>query len=105
MAAKKGKREEERESELIDKVVEMLRREVDGVRYRRMHQPSSATYHGRWGPHTIEEPLYREVGIRNVDRPAAEASKGRTETDASPLQSTAGSSAMDTVCLEWGVKI
>lgn len=110
MAAKKGKREEKGQSELIDKVVGMLRREVDetlgpdasyeqrrdfeaelmrkilwkrededlkesatdavevevdGVRYRRMQQPSSATYHGRWGPHTIEEPLYREVGIRN----------------------------------------
>lgn len=39
--------------------------EVDGKRYTRLQQRSSATYHGRWGPHMIEEPLYREVGVRN----------------------------------------
>ena len=39
--------------------------EVDGCRYRRLDQPSSATYHGRWGTHHIEEPLYRKVGMRN----------------------------------------
>jgi len=39
--------------------------EVEGRRYRRMEQPSSATYFGRWGPHTIEEALYREVGVHN----------------------------------------
>lgn len=109
MAGKK-KREEQDDNELVDKLVEMLRREVDetlgpdatyeqrrdleaelmrkvlwkrededlkesatdasevefdGARYRRMKQRSSATYHGRWGPHTVEEALYREVGIRN----------------------------------------
>lgn len=38
--------------------------EEDGA-YRRLAQPSSATYFGRWGPHAIEEPLYRKVGERN----------------------------------------
>lgn len=39
--------------------------EVDGREYGRLSQPSSATYHGRWGPHRIEEALYRERGVRN----------------------------------------
>jgi len=110
MAATKKKRKEDEDTELVSKIVDMLRREVDetlgpdatyeqrrdleadlmrkvlwkrededlkssatdaeeveldGTRYRRMQQRSSATYHGRWGPHTVEEPLYREVGIRN----------------------------------------
>lgn len=39
--------------------------EVDGRQYRRLDQPSSATYHGRWGDHHVEEALYRQVGVRN----------------------------------------
>lgn len=39
--------------------------EVEGRRYRRLEQASSATYHSRWGSHPIEEPLYREVGVHN----------------------------------------
>jgi hypothetical protein len=39
--------------------------EVDGCRYRRLDQPSSSTYHSRWGDHHVEEPLYRKVGVRN----------------------------------------
>lgn len=39
--------------------------EVEGRRYRRLEQASSATYHSRWGSHEIEEPLYREVGVHN----------------------------------------
>lgn len=39
--------------------------DVDGRTYRRLEQRSSATYQGRWGPHVIEEALYREVGVRN----------------------------------------
>jgi hypothetical protein len=39
--------------------------EVDGCRYRRLDQNSSATYHGRWGDHHIEEALYRKVGVHN----------------------------------------
>src|SRR5262249_31727052 len=39
--------------------------EVEGRRYRRLDQASSATYYGRWGNHPIEEALYREVGVHN----------------------------------------
>jgi len=39
--------------------------EVEGRRYSRLEQASSATYYGRWGSHPIEEALYREVGIHN----------------------------------------
>lgn len=39
--------------------------EVDGRRFRRLDQASSATYYGRYGSHPIEEALYREVGIHN----------------------------------------
>jgi len=39
--------------------------EVGGQLYRRLEQPSSATYHGCWGPHVVEEPLYRLVGQHN----------------------------------------
>lgn len=38
--------------------------EEDG-RWRRLEQPSSATYFGRWGPHKIAEPLYRKMGVHN----------------------------------------
>lgn len=37
--------------------------EVDGKIYRRLSQPSSATYHGLWGTHVVAEPLYRDVAI------------------------------------------
>lgn len=39
--------------------------EIDGRRYRKLEQPSSAVYYGRWGPHEMEEPLYREIGVHN----------------------------------------
>lgn len=39
--------------------------DIGGTRYRRMDQPSSAIYHGRWGRHEIVEPLYRAVGVHN----------------------------------------
>ncbi len=39
--------------------------EIEGKRYQRLKQPSSATYYGRWGSYQIEESLYREVGVRN----------------------------------------
>jgi len=38
---------------------------VDGEPYSRLGQPSSAVYHGRWGAHEVEEPLYRREGVRN----------------------------------------
>jgi len=39
--------------------------DIDGTRYRRLEQDSSATYFGPWGSHEIAEPLYREVGVHN----------------------------------------
>ncbi len=39
--------------------------QINGKAYKRLEQPSSATYYGRWGQHFVEEPLYREVGVRN----------------------------------------
>jgi hypothetical protein len=38
---------------------------IDGRQYRRLSQPSSAVYSGRWGAHVVEEPLYRAVDQRN----------------------------------------
>jgi hypothetical protein len=38
---------------------------VDGRRYGRLNQSSSATYFGRWGSHDVEEALYREAGVHN----------------------------------------
>jgi len=39
--------------------------EVEGAKYRRLEQSSSATYRGRFGSHEIAEPLYRRVGVHN----------------------------------------
>ena len=39
--------------------------DVDGKRYGRLKQSSSARYTGRFGPHYVEEPLYRELGVHN----------------------------------------
>lgn len=39
--------------------------EVEGRKYRKLEQSSSATYHSRWGSHHVEEALYREVGMHN----------------------------------------
>lgn len=39
--------------------------EVEGERYRRLKQASSAAYFGRWGLHAVEEALYRKVGVHN----------------------------------------
>jgi hypothetical protein len=39
--------------------------DIEGARYRRLDQPSSAVYHGRWGSHVVSERLYREVGVHN----------------------------------------
>ena len=39
--------------------------DIDETRYRRLEQPSSAVYHGRWGAHEIAESLYRAVGVHN----------------------------------------
>jgi hypothetical protein len=39
--------------------------DVEDQRYVRLTQRSSATYFGRWGPHTIDEALYRQAGVHN----------------------------------------
>lgn len=39
--------------------------EVKGKRYRRLEQRSSAEYHGCWGAHHVDEPLYRLLGVHN----------------------------------------
>lgn len=39
--------------------------DIDGKRYRRLAQKSSAVYFGRWGSHEVVEPLYRAVGVHN----------------------------------------
>jgi hypothetical protein len=39
--------------------------EVDGKKFRRLEQASSATYFGRFGSHHVEEHLYRRVGVHN----------------------------------------
>lgn len=39
--------------------------DVDGKKFRRLEQASSATYFGRFGAHHVEEALYREVGVHN----------------------------------------
>lgn len=38
--------------------------EMGGKIYRRLNQPSSGSYHGRWGTHVVEEPLYRDTSMR-----------------------------------------
>jgi hypothetical protein len=51
--------------DLRERVTNVDEVEVEGRRYRRLEQGSSATYFGRWGSHFIEEPLYREVGVHD----------------------------------------
>jgi len=51
--------------DLQEAVTEADEVDVDDQRYVRLSQRSSATYFGRWGPHTIAEALYRRAGVRN----------------------------------------
>jgi hypothetical protein len=53
------------EKDLKQQVTDEGEVEIDGRRYRRLAQPSSAVYYGRWGQHEVEEALYREIGIHN----------------------------------------
>jgi hypothetical protein len=53
------------DEDLRENITTVEQVEVDGHRYQRLDQPSSATYHGRWGNHLIHEALYREVGAHN----------------------------------------
>lgn len=51
--------------DLLGLVVDAEEIEVAGKRYRRLEQPSSASYHGWWGDHFVKEALYREQGVHN----------------------------------------
>lgn len=53
------------EKDLKKQVTDEDEVEIDGRRYRRLDQASSAVYYGRWGPHEVEEALYREIGVHN----------------------------------------
>lgn len=53
------------DDDLRESITDAEEVEVDGKRFARMSQPSSATYFGRWGQHHVDEPLYREVGVHN----------------------------------------
>ena len=53
------------DEELRESITTAEEAEVEGRRYHRLEQASSATYHSRWGSHPIEEALYREVGVHN----------------------------------------
>lgn len=45
------------EKELQESVTEDDEVDIGGTRYRRLEQPSSAVYFGRWGSHEVHEPL------------------------------------------------
>ena len=53
------------DNRLHEKVTTADEVEMEGRRYHRLEQDSSATYHCPWGSHRIEEALYREVGVHN----------------------------------------
>lgn len=53
------------EKELAGLVTDDDEVDIEGRRYRRLEQASSAVYYGRWGSHQVEEPLYRELGVHN----------------------------------------
>ena len=53
------------DTDLRESVTDAEEVDVDGKRFRRLEQASSATYFGRFGSHHVEESLYREVGVHN----------------------------------------
>jgi hypothetical protein len=53
------------DAELQKLVTDAEEIEIEGNRYARLEQDSSATYYGCWGEHFVEEALYREVGVHN----------------------------------------
>ncbi|WP_052557628.1 hypothetical protein [Enhygromyxa salina] len=38
---------------------------IDNEPYKRLQQESTCLYHGLWGAHVVDEPLYRREGVRN----------------------------------------
>lgn len=53
------------EQELQELVTDDDEVDIEGRRYRRLKQASSAVYYGRWGAHEVQERLYRAVGVHN----------------------------------------
>jgi hypothetical protein len=53
------------DADLREQVTDADELDVDGTKFRRLNQASSATYFSRFGAHFIEEALYREVGVHN----------------------------------------
>jgi hypothetical protein len=53
------------DADLQGSITDVEELEVCGKKYRRMEQPSGATYFGRFGSHYVVEPLYRAVGVHN----------------------------------------
>ena len=51
--------------DLREQVTDAEEVNVDGKKFRRLEQASSATYFSRFGAHHIEEALYREIGVHN----------------------------------------
>lgn len=51
--------------DLRESVTDAEEIDVDGKKFRRLDQASSATYFGRFGAHHMEEALYREIGVHN----------------------------------------
>ena len=51
--------------DLRDHVTNADEVDVDGKKFRRLDQASSATYFSRFGAHHIKEALYRQVGLHN----------------------------------------
>lgn len=55
-----------REQERLEAAVsDELRVHIDGEPYKRLEQESSCLYHGLWGAHVVQEPLYRREDVRN----------------------------------------
>lgn len=53
------------DKDLREQVTDADEVDVDGKKFRRLEQASSATYFSRFGSHHIKEKLYREVGVHN----------------------------------------
>ena len=51
--------------DLREQVTDAEEVDVDGKKFRRLEQASSATYFSRFGAHHVKEALYRELGVHN----------------------------------------
>lgn len=55
----------EEDDDLQESITDAEQIDVGGKKYRRLDQPSAATYFGRFGSHHVAESLYREAGVHN----------------------------------------